>query len=184
MSEKTPTIEQDPSGPDNPEEFSRLEIDKDSDKELAQSSAEAPKDQAEIRKDIEREHLDHDKPENKTQVDTSVEAISISRADKQHAYKLTMSQIQSNMAPVTRQFSRLIHSKVVEKTSEVLESSVARPSGILGGGLFATIGLGAMLFFANRNGFKLSGSELLIFIVSGWIVGILAELFWKKLMRR
>lgn len=112
------------------------------------------------------------------------EKLQITKLDKMYSYKLTMSKVQSSLPNSGRRFSKLIHNPVMEKASESLEKTIARPSGILGGGLLATIGLLAMVIFAKRNGFELSGSELIVLLVVGWFLGLMIELIWKYLINR
>ena len=59
------------------------------------------------------------------------------RAKAKASYKKTMKETQAHMKPAERSFSKVIHNPAVEKTSEVLGSTVARPNAILMGSLFA-----------------------------------------------
>lgn len=108
----------------------------------------------------------------------------ITNLDKTRAYQQTLRVIQSGLPALSRGFSRVIHQPAVERLSELGEKTIARPSGLLGGGLAATLGLAIMLFYARRNGFALSGSELALFLIVGWSLGLLVEFAGKKLSRR
>lgn len=108
----------------------------------------------------------------------------ITNQDKTRAYQQTLRLIQRGLPTLSRGFSRIIHQPAIERLSELGEKTIARPSGLLGGGLAATVGLAIMLFYARRNGFALSGSELALFLVIGWGLGLLAEFTGKKLSRR
>jgi hypothetical protein len=108
----------------------------------------------------------------------------ITPKDKHLAYLQTVSVIQRSLPPSSRAFSRILHQPAVARLSEVAELSLARPSALLGGGLVASLGLAVMLYFARRNGFALSGSELALFLVSGWLLGFAAEFIVTKLKRR
>lgn len=108
----------------------------------------------------------------------------ITTKDKARAYQQTLSVIQRGLPPLSRSFSKIIHQPAVERLSELAETTVARPSALLGGGVVAALGLGVMLYFARRNGFALSGSELALFLVSGWLLGLAFEMISRRLRRR
>lgn len=108
----------------------------------------------------------------------------ITAKDKAHAYQQTLSVIQRGLPPIRRSFSRIIHQPTVERLSELAETTVARPSALLGGGFAASLGLGIMLYFARRNGFALSGSELALFLAGGWLLGLGFEFIARRLRRR
>lgn len=110
--------------------------------------------------------------------------VRITPKDKRLAYQQTISVIQRGLPPLSRSFSKLIHQDSVERLSEFGEHTIARPSALLGGGLVASLGLGIMLYFARRNGFALSGSELLLFLVVGWSLGLGLEFVLTKLAKR
>lgn len=112
------------------------------------------------------------------------EPTRITAMDKQRAYSHTLKHVQRRLGKTSRRFSRFIHQPAIERASESLERTVARPSGILGAGLTAALGLSVMSYFARRHGFSLSGSELALFLAAGWTAGLLAELLWRKVIKR
>ncbi len=98
-------------------------------------------------------------------------------------YKNTMRSLQHRMKPATRQFSKFIHSPVVDSTSEALGKTVFRPSVTLGATTTAVLIGGAMYFFARANGFLLSGSEILFALVIGGVLGLIIEGILKSVRR-
>lgn len=134
----------------------------------------------EARKTAELESKQTEKQESGGQS----EPVRITKNDKRRAYQMTMSRVRSQLPPTSRSFSRVIHNKPVEKASEILEKTVARPSGLLGGSLAAAIGLAIMLFFARSYGFALAGSELVILLAIGWVAGLMVEFIYRLLRRR
>jgi hypothetical protein len=127
------------------------------------------------RKDIEQTESHTDRESVRAQHDSAEQTVRITSHDKRHAYRSTLSRVQSQLSPAKKRISKAIHNPVVERVSETAEKTVARPSGILGGGIVATIGLAVMNYYANRNGFRLSGSELIIFVGLGYISGVAIE---------
>lgn len=130
---------------------------------------------------LARESKEFHRPQKSSE--RKAEDFSITRADKEHTYDVTLSHTQNRLPAISKMFSRIVHQPLVESTSEVLADTIARPSGILGAGVFAFIGLAIMLFFARRNGFALSGFEFLLFIIIGWTLGVFIEMlnrFYKR----
>ena len=140
-------------------------------------------DTAKSRQEVEalaRDSKEFRRPQNS---ERKGEHFSITRADKEHTYNVTMSHTQNRLPAISKAFSRILHQPLIDNASEVLAGTIARPSGILGAGVFAFIGLALMLFFARHNGFALSGFEFLLFIIVGWILGVFIEMlnrFYKK----
>jgi hypothetical protein len=156
-----------------------------------ETGGEQLKPQAEIerasRKELEGLHEaqeDDARLELMSNEDEAQQNVRITKDDKQRAYTHTIKHVQSRLSKPSRRFSRVIHSPVVERASETMEKTIARPSGILGGALFATIGLAVMSFFARKYGFTLSGTELILFVSAGWLFGLIVEFVWKKLVKR
>lgn len=109
---------------------------------------------------------------------------SVSVADKKQSYTQTMHRVRSRLNPAGKAFSAVIHTPGIEQASELAGKTIGRPSGILGGGIVTTLGVGGVFFVAHRNGFALSGSEFILLLIAGWILGILSEGLIKIFRRR
>jgi hypothetical protein len=94
-------------------------------------------------------------------------------------YQHTLASLQRSLTPVSRTFSKLIHTPAVEKTSETLEKTVARPSVTVGATWTALIVGGIFYFTARHFGYSLSGSEMLFSFIVGAVIGLLLEGFWR-----
>ncbi len=99
----------------------------------------------------------------------------ISKKQRENSYKRTMKQVQAELPPVERTFSKIIHNKAIEKTSEVVGSTVARPNAILAGAIFAFVLTLITYLVAKNIGYSLSGFETIAAFVIGWVVGILYD---------
>lgn len=95
---------------------------------------------------------------------------------RKESYKHTMESVRSEMSAPARAFSKVIHNPVVERTSEVIGSTVARPNAILSGSLFAGLSVLALYLTARHFGFELRGSETIIAFTLGWAAGIVFDL--------
>lgn len=97
------------------------------------------------------------------------------KQDLDASFKKTMKRIQKDMSPASRAFSRVIHNPVVDKTSEFVGNTIARPNLILAGAIGTlTIGLGIYII-AKNYGYVLSGFESIGSFILGWCVGAVME---------
>lgn len=103
----------------------------------------------------------------------------MTRDDKRHSFNTTMHHVRKELPKTERAFSKVIHQPVVEKTSEFVGKTVARPSGVLGATIAGFIGLLLVFGVAKRVGFALSGSELPLLLGIGLIAGLVVEWFYK-----
>lgn len=97
------------------------------------------------------------------------------RAKQKVSFNATMKETQSHMSPGARTFSKLIHNKTVEKTSETIGATIARPNAILAGSFTAFAFSLIIYLVANHNGYPLSGSETIATFIIGWVIGLLFD---------
>jgi high-affinity Fe2+/Pb2+ permease len=71
----------------------------------------------------------------------------------------------------------VIHTKVIEKTSDALASTIARPNAMLAGAVTAFIFTLVIYLVAKNYGYQLSGFETIGGFIAGWIVGLLFDYF-------
>jgi hypothetical protein len=102
---------------------------------------------------------------------------AINKKELDATYKRTMKQVQSELSTPSRAFSKVIHAKAVEKTSDALESTVARPNAMLAGAIGAFVATLAIYLIAKSYGYRLSGFETIAGFILGWIVGLLFDFF-------
>ena len=100
---------------------------------------------------------------------------TISKKAKQESFKKHMQQVQAELPPVQRAFSKVIHNPVIEKTSEVVGATVARPNAILAGSIVAFFAVLAVYLIARTYGYVLSGFETIGAFIVGWIIGVLYD---------
>ena len=101
----------------------------------------------------------------------------VSKKAKKDSFKQEMTKIQAELPATQRGFSKLIHNPVVEKTSEALGSTVARPNAILAGAIVAFFAVLAVYLTAKHFGYALSGFETIGAFIVGWVLGILYDFF-------
>lgn len=119
-------------------------------------------------------HAEKEKPEQKHEHEKKRVR---SRSERESAYNDIMRDTRKEMSAPGRAFSKIIHNKAVEATSEALGKTVARPNAILSGSVFAFVITLAVYIVAKRYGYSLSGTETILSFVGGWLLGILFDFF-------
>ncbi len=99
------------------------------------------------------------------------------KAGKKAAFNATMKDARAQMSAPSRTFSKIIHNRPVEKTSEVIGATVARPNALLAGSVAAFILTLAVYLVARYYGYPLTGSESIAAFIIGWLLGILFDYF-------
>lgn len=94
-----------------------------------------------------------------------------SKKDRSAAYDTIMDETRSHMSPASRTFSKFIHTPAVERSSEAVGATVARPNAILAGSASAFIVVLAVYLIARYYGYPLSGTEAIAAFAFGWILG-------------
>ncbi|HCR55846.1 TPA: hypothetical protein DIV49_02640 [Candidatus Saccharibacteria bacterium] len=98
-----------------------------------------------------------------------------SKSNLEANFKLTLNDAQKHMSAPSKAFSKVIHNKAVERTSDVVGATVARPNAVLAGSLSAFLFTLAIYLLARRNGYPLSGTETIAAFIVGWLVGNLFD---------
>ncbi|MFZ1250406.1 MAG: hypothetical protein WAR37_03105 [Candidatus Microsaccharimonas sp.] len=101
----------------------------------------------------------------------------VSKKERNTSYKRHVKQLQSELKPSQRAFSKVIHNPVIEKTSEAVGNTVARPNAILAGAMVAFFLVLAVYLVAKFYGYPLSGFETIGAFIVGWVLGILYDFF-------
>lgn len=97
------------------------------------------------------------------------------RAKAKASYKKTMKETQAQLSAPSRAFSKTIHNPVVEKTSEVVGGTIARPNAILAGSLSAFVLTLVIYLIAKYYGYPLTGFETIAAFILGWAIGLLID---------
>jgi hypothetical protein len=102
---------------------------------------------------------------------------ALSKAEKKASFDKHMTQVQSEMSAPKRAFSKVIHTPIIEKASEAIGSTVARPNAILAGSLTALFLVLGVYVLAKTQGYTLSGFETIGAFIVGWSIGMLYDFF-------
>jgi hypothetical protein len=107
----------------------------------------------------------------------SIERGPITKTDREASFNATLHEAQSQMSPIGRTFSKVIHNKLIERSSEITGATIARPNALLAGSFCAFILTLAVYIVAKNIGYPLSGFETIGAFIIGWIIGQLFDFF-------
>jgi len=124
---------------------------------------------------MEVEQATHETEQAKTVERANDSELPRTRKDHKGAYRQTMEEVERHLTPAQRHFSHFIHHPVVEKTSEVIGSTIARPNAILFGAIFAFLFTTSVYVIASKYGYPLSGAETIASFAGGWLFGQLID---------
>lgn len=107
----------------------------------------------------------------------------ITRELKMLALRRNLNRVRKHLSKPQQLASKVIHQPVVSKVSEMAEDTVARPSGLLGGGIIALAGSFTLLYMAKHYGFEYNFLAFFLLFTGGFLIGILAEVGMKLIKR-
>lgn len=94
---------------------------------------------------------------------------------KSHSVKNTIKRVQSKLPPAQKAFSKVIHNQAIDAVSEVGGKTVARPSGLLYGGITSFIFSLVFLYLAKYYGYEYNFFIGILAFVIGFFLGLLIE---------
>lgn len=109
--------------------------------------------------------------------------LGLHQSLKTDSYKRTLAKVQSHLNPVERRFSKVVHAPVVETVSELGGKTIARPRGILFGGIFACLGSILFLYMTKHYGFEYNYLLFIALFGGGYFVGLLIDLISRSFKR-
>ncbi|MCA9334533.1 hypothetical protein KC953_00125 [Candidatus Saccharibacteria bacterium] len=105
--------------------------------------------------------------------DTSeVRRGTITKKQLNDSFKKQMKNVEHEMKITQRLTSRFIHMRAVDRGSEILSSTLARPNAMLYGSISAFIVVTVVYFVSKYYGFRITGFEAIGAFVFGWLLGI------------
>lgn len=97
------------------------------------------------------------------------------KKQKAESFKRQMKEVQKKLPAPSFVFSKFVHNRTVEKTSEIIGSTIARPNALLAGS-FCAFALTLGVYVVAKNiGYQLSGFETIGAFLVGWILGIVYD---------
>lgn len=114
--------------------------------------------------------LDHNSESNNAPV------VPVNRELKDMMRIRILNRVRKDLPAPQRALSKVVHAKPVEAVSAVGEKTIARPAGLLGGGLFALVGSLITFYTAKHYGFRYNLLLFFLLFVAGYALATIIEL--------
>lgn len=103
---------------------------------------------------------------------------------KNLTFNRTLVRIRKRLNRPEKALSAIIHQPAVDKVSEIAANTIARPTGLFGGGLLALVGTSTVLYLTRKHGYEFNYLVFVMLFVAGFAIGSLLELIVKLALRR
>lgn len=145
-------------------------LERKSERDPGESIESARKEALEQAAKHEKETVQHEKRES-----SHDHVRTITKKDKEQSFDATMNDVRTHLSPASRAFSKIIHQPAIEKVSDTVGNTIARPNAILSGSVFAFLFTMAIYLIARSYGYPLSGGETIAAFVLGWVLGLIFD---------
>lgn len=185
--------------PTNPEKQSQHELLDTHSEVTAHKPEKSKKHESEVihehKKNINeiRSHIDKEISAEKSNPKEKLNELEKAKDDRskyvgkdliEQSYKRTLTRTRKQLSPSMRGLSKVAHSPMIESVSEIASKTVARPSGVLAGGIFAFLGSSVVLWIARHYGYEYNFLLFALLFIGGFFVGLIVELLVKMLTLR
>ena len=117
--------------------------------------------------------------QSEIEADTSSDVRWWSKELGRQTFDRTLTAVRRQLSAPEKQLSKFIHKPVIEKTSDFVGKTIARPSGILLGGIFSFIGSLGVYLIARHLGGEIRYSIFAVTFIGGYLLGLIVELAWR-----
>ncbi len=143
--------------------------------ESLEKTAEQPRIE-DLKNTVEQEAKSSEETDLAEQPEAQKHEFGAYTALKSDTYGRTLKRVQQKLSAPERAMSKVMHNKTVEKVSDGVGKTAARPSGILGGGIVSLLGSFVLLYMTKKYGFEYNFLMFFIFLAAGFILGVVIEL--------
>lgn len=138
-----------------------------------------------IREKIERQApLKHERSHSEKENSSHGHPVIINKQLKDMAFSRSMTRTRKKLSRSSRAFSKVIHNSAVDKSSEFVGKTIARPSGMLTGAFLAFIGTSALLWITRHYGYTYNYLVVIILFAIGMLLGLGLEGLYKVLRKK
>jgi len=107
--------------------------------------------------------------------------VMVTRHMKNMSFSRAMVRMRKKLAAPDKALSAVIHAPVIEQVSEFAAKTVARPSGMFFGSLFALIGSSVFLWVSRTYGFEYNYLTFAVTFIVGMALGLALEALYKAM---
>ncbi len=180
------------------QEHSDFELESN-DKEILDNLAEKGQESAKAHAEKVKETLEDIREEAKAEASTTEELASkeaestkqpedttlfVNSDLKNLKYKRTLQSVRKDLKPTERVLSRAIHNQAVDVVSEAVGKTIARPSGLLVGSIFAFVGSSVFLWISKHYGYEYNFLMFAMFFAAGFVIGLMVEMGLRLATRK
>jgi hypothetical protein len=126
----------------------------------------------------------HEHPHSEKEHNAQQHPVLIRKDIKEIQFNRAMTRVRKKLSVPSRAFSRVIHVSAIDKSSEFIGKTVARPSGLLAGSVIAFVGTSILLWVTRYNGYEYNYLLVILLFVGGLIIGTAAEGLWRLLRKK
>jgi hypothetical protein len=105
----------------------------------------------------------------------------LDRYEKKKAHDKVLKQVESSLPAHERTLSKVVHAPIIKPISEAAERTVARPTSLLWGGIFACIASASLYICAKQFGFTYNYLLSSLSFVGGYFLGLGFDLMVRML---
>ncbi len=110
--------------------------------------------------------------------------LLVNKQLKQVGYERAMTRARKKLSPPSRAFSKVIHNPIVDRPSEFIGKTIARPASMFWGSFFAFVGTSALLWATRYYGYEYNYLLVILLFVGGALAGLALETGWRTIKRR
>lgn len=138
----------------------------------------------ELEKKAKEEALAGHEPVGKEKATHAPSELYVNQELKEQTWNRSMTRVRKHLSAPNRAFSKVIHQPAVDVVSRAGAKTVARPSGLLMGSIFAFLGSSFFLWMSKHYGFRYNYLVFFMFFVGGFAVGIVVEMLMFVFRRK
>ncbi len=101
--------------------------------------------------------------------------IQVTTSLKKDGFDRVIIRTRKQLPLTGRILSKVIHQPIIDFLSDAGENTIARPSGLLGGGVVSLLGSGVILYTAKNYGFRYNLLAFFLLFLAGFIIGLFIE---------
>lgn len=148
----------------------REKLESSAEKHNETRAEDARKEAFEQASSIEKKQDKHEKQDA-----SPLEKRPASKREREASYERTMDEVRSQLSSPSRAFSSFIHNPTVEKVSDTIGGTIARPNAVLSGAIVAFLFTLVVYVVARLYGYPLSGAETIASFGLGWVLGLVFD---------
>lgn len=106
--------------------------------------------------------------------------VMVNKQLKDLAFARALTRTRKKLSVPSRVFSKIVHTQSIDRSSEFIGKTIARPTSMLSGAMLAFIGTSALLWITRKYGYEYNYLVVILLFACGWAIGLTGELLWRS----